>query len=201
MFWVVTLGRVERPVDQLRSPSARFAANAQLSGKDSGHTLNLHQFAQNGVMLLGRLVNVDGHHIALAPDLQENLSNADMASENFRKEVDEFVRKTGMDVPEPEPDPVDEVRSDAGKHAPAALDLQAAGITTVIGATGYGFDYRWVHLPVFDDYGFPIQQRGVTRFPGLYCLGMHVLYKRKSGILPGVGEDAAHIAAAIATRR
>jgi putative flavoprotein involved in K+ transport len=200
VFWSVTLGRIEHTVDQLPSPSARFAANPQLSGKYGGHTLNLHQFARDGVTLLGRLMGVDGYRITLAPDLQENLTNADKASEDFKKEADEVVRKTGMDVPEPEPDPVDEVRSDAGRHAPTSLDLQAAGITTVIWATGYGFDYSWVHLPVFDDYGFPAQQRGVTRFPGLYFLGMNFLYNRKSGILLGVGEDAAHIAAAIAAR-
>jgi putative flavoprotein involved in K+ transport len=200
MFWVVTLGRVEQTADQLPSPSARFEANPQLSGKDGGHTLNLHQFARDGVVLLGRLMGVDGHRIALAPDLQENLANADQASEDFKQGVDEFVRRTGMDVREPGPDPVDEVRSDAGRHAPAALDLKAAGITTVIWAAGYGFDYSWVHLPVCDAYGFPVQQRGVTRFPGLYFLGMNFLYNRKSGILLGVGEDAAHIAAAIAAR-
>jgi putative flavoprotein involved in K+ transport len=200
MFWVVTMGRVEQTADQLPSPSARFAANPQLSGKYGGHTLNLHQFARNGVTLLGRFRGVEGHRMALAPDLQENLANADQASEDFKHGVDEFVRRTGMNVPEPESDPVDAVRSDAGRHAPAALDLKAAGITTVIWATGYGFDYRWVHLPVCDDYGFPVQQRGVTRFPGLYFLGMNFLYNRKSGILLGVGEDAAHIAAAIAAR-
>jgi hypothetical protein len=42
MFWAVSLGRVEQTADQLPSPSARFAANPQLSGKDGGHTLNLH---------------------------------------------------------------------------------------------------------------------------------------------------------------
>ena len=200
LFWGITLGRVEQTADQLPSPSPRFAANSQLSGKDGGHTLNLHQFARNGVTLLGRLVGVDGYRMALAPDLQENLTNADNASEDFKKAVDAFVRRTSMDVPAPKPDPIDEVRSDAGRRAPAALDLKAAGITTVIWATGYGFDYSWVHLPVFDDYGFPVQQRGVTRFPGLYFLGMNFLYSRKSGILLGVGEDAAHIAAAIAAR-
>jgi putative flavoprotein involved in K+ transport len=200
MCWVVTLGRVEQTADQLPSPSARFAANPQLSGKDGGHTLNLHQFAREGVVLLGRLVGMDGHRIALAPDLPENLAKADQASEDFKHEVDAFVHRTGIDVPDAEPDPVDAVRSDAGRRAPAELDLEAASITTVIWATGYGFDYRWVHLPVFDDYGFPVQQRGVTRFPGLYFLGMHFLYNRKSGILLGVGEDAAHIAAAIAAR-
>jgi putative flavoprotein involved in K+ transport len=200
MFWAVTLGRLEQTAEQLPSPSARFAANPQLAGKYGGHTINLHQFARNGVTLLGRLVGVEGHCITLAPDLQENLANADQASEDFKHGVDEFVRRTGMNVPAPEPDPVDEVRSDAGRHAPAALDLKAAGITTVIWATGYGFDYSWVHLPVFDAYGFPVQQRGVSRFPGLYFLGMNYLYNRKSGILLGVGEDAAHIAAAIAAR-
>ena len=200
MFWVVTLGRVEQTADQLPSPSARFAANPQLSGKYGGHTINLHQFARDGMVLLGRLVGVDGYRIALAPDLQENLSHADQASEDFRNEVDAFVRRTGMAVPEPEPDPVDEVRSDAGRHAPTAMDLKAAGITTVIWAIGYGFDYRWIHLPVCDEYGFPVQQRGVTRFPGLYFLGMNFLYNRKSGILLGVGEDATHIATAIAAR-
>jgi putative flavoprotein involved in K+ transport len=200
MFWAVTLGRLERTADQLPSPSAKFAANPQLSGKYGGHTINLHQFARNGVTLLGRLVGVEGHCITLAPDLQENLANADQASEDFKHGVDEFVRRTGMNVPAPEPDPVDEVRSDAGRHAPATLDLKTAGITTVIWATGYGFDYSWVHLPVCDAYGFPVQQRGVTRFPGLYFLGMNFLYNRKSGILLGVGEDAAHIAAAMAAR-
>jgi putative flavoprotein involved in K+ transport len=199
-FWAITLGRLAQTADQLPAPSARFAPNPQLSGKYGGHTINLHQFARNGVTLLGRLVGVEGHCIALAPDLHENLANADQASENFKQAVDAFIRRTGMDVPEPESDPVDEMRSDAGRYAPATLDLQAAGITTVIWATGYGFDYSWVHLPVVDDYGFPVQQRGVTRFPGLYFLGMHLLYNRTSGILLGVGEDAAHIAAAIAAR-
>ena len=200
MFWAVTLGRIEQTADQLPSPSARFAANPQLSGKYGGHTINLHQFARNGVTLLGRLAGVEGHCITLAPDLQENLANADQASEDFKHGVDEFVRRTGMNVPAPEPDSVDEVRSDAGRHAPATLDLKTAGITTVIWATGYGFDYSWVHLPVCDDDGFPVQQRGVTRFPGLYFLGMNYLYNRKSGILLGVGEDAAHIAATMAAR-
>src|SRR5262245_34641978 len=159
MFWVVTMGRVEQTADQLPSPSARFAANPQLSGKYGGHTLNLHQFARNGVTLLGRLMGVDGYRIALAPDLQENLARANEAPEDFRQESDECVRKTGMDVPAPEPDPIRGVRSDASRHAPTTLDLKAAGITAVLCATGYGFDYSWVHLPVFDEYGYPVQQR------------------------------------------
>jgi putative flavoprotein involved in K+ transport len=136
----------------------------------------------------------------LAADLQENLAKADQASEDFKRRVDEFVRNTSMDAHDLEPDPLDEARSDAGMHARNELDLKVAGITTVIWATGYGFDFSFVHLPVFDEDGYPIQQRGVTKFPGLYFLGMNFLYNRKSGILLGVGEDAAHVASVIAAR-
>jgi putative flavoprotein involved in K+ transport len=94
LFWAVALGRVEQTADQLPSPSARFAPNSQLTGKNGGHTLNLHLFARNGVVLLGRLVGVDGYRMALAPDLQENLTNTDRALEDFKKGVDEFVRRS-----------------------------------------------------------------------------------------------------------
>ena len=53
----------------------------------------------------------------------------------------------------------------------------------------------WNHAP---DMWTAMQQRGVTKFPGLYFLGMNFLYNRKSGILLGVGEDAAHVASDIA---
>jgi putative flavoprotein involved in K+ transport len=54
-FWVVTLGGFDQTADQLPDPGARFAANAHLTGKSGGYTLNLHQFARNGVVLLGHL--------------------------------------------------------------------------------------------------------------------------------------------------
>jgi putative flavoprotein involved in K+ transport len=200
VFWSELLGRSDQTVDQVPLPGARFAANPQATGKNGGHTLNLHHFAQNGMVLLGRLIGAQDGKIQLAPDLSENLADADKASDDFKRDVDAFIRATGMDAPDPQPDPIDEARSDAGKDAPTTLDLQAAGVTSVIWANGYGFDHSWVHLPVLDEVGFPIQRRGVTQFSGLYFLGMNLLYKRKSGILLGVGEDAAHVAAHIAAR-
>lgn len=200
-FWSLNLGKLNQTVDELPDPGARFAANLHATGKDGGRTLNMHQFARDGVVLLGRLAAVEGETIALMPDLAESLAFADNGSDNFKREVDEFVRVTGMDVPEAVPDPVDVVRSDAAASSPATLDLKTTGITTVIWANGYGFDYGWVNLPVLDEWGYPIQRRGVTKFPGLYFLGMNFLHYRKSGILLGVGEDAAHIVEHIAGRR
>jgi len=78
------------------------------------------------------------------------------------------------------------------------LDLKATSISTVIWATGYAFDYSLVNLPVVDADGYPIQKRGVTEYEGLYFLGMPWLHSRRSGILFGVGDDAAYLAAHIA---
>ena len=55
-------------------------------------------------------------------------------------------------------------------------------------------------MPVVDADGYPIQKRGVTAYPGLYFLGLPWLHNRRSGILFGVGDDAAYLAAHIAAR-
>ena len=80
------------------------------------------------------------------------------------------------------------------------LDLQSAGISTIIWTSGYKLDFDWVQLPVFDQAGYPVHRRGITAYPGLYFLGLHWLYKTKSALLFGIGEDAAFIASAIADR-
>lgn len=60
-----------------------------------------------------------------------------------------------------------------------------------------------VRLPILDGDGYPIQKRGITGYPGLYFIGLPWLHNAKSGLLFGVAQDAAHIAAAISreTRR
>ena len=45
VWWADRSGFFDRPADRLRSQGARFAANPQLTGRDGGHTINLHQFA------------------------------------------------------------------------------------------------------------------------------------------------------------
>jgi len=80
------------------------------------------------------------------------------------------------------------------------LDLMSADIRNVIWATGFKFDFGRVKLPVFDDDGYPIQKRGVSEIPGLYFIGLPFLHTSKSGLLAGVGDDAAHVVEQIAAR-
>ena len=74
------------------------------------------------------------------------------------------------------------------------IDLARADVTSVLWATGYRYDFGWVHAPVFDAGGRPQQRRGVTAQPGLYLLGLHWMHTFKSGLLSGVDADAEHLA-------
>ena len=56
-----------------------------------------------------------------------------------------------------------------------------------------------VKLPVVDEDGFPLQKRGVTEYPGLYFVGLPFLHTIKSGLLSGVGADAAHVVSAMSS--
>ena len=86
------------------------------------------------------------------------------------------------------------------RTAPTALDLAAAGVRTVIWATGYRPELSWVGLPFLAPDGHPIQRRGVTNVPGLFILGLDWLHTAKSGLFAGIDEDATYLAEAMAAR-
>lgn len=193
--WFDMMGFLERKVGELKSPQEKFAPNPQVSGARGGQSLNLHQFARDGVVLLGRLQGAQGTSIRLAPDLKENLAKADRMEGEFTKLIDQFIAKNALDVASEE---LPLLRDGFNVEVIDALDVRAAGISTVIWATGYEFDYSLVKLPVTDRDGFPITRRGVTEIPGLYFVGMPWLYTPSSGLFSGVGRDAAYIASHIA---
>ena len=193
-LWQHEMGTYLRTVDQLPSPKAKFASKPHLSGKDGGHTINLHQFARDGIVLLGRAQGVHGQRLILAPDLKENLAKADRLEADFAKRVDEYIEANHIDAPL---ETLPALRDGYDSPDPTELDLKAANITTVIWATGYKFDFSLVHFPVLDEDGYPIQKRGVSAMPGLYFVGLPWLHNAKSGLIFGLAEDAAHIASRI----
>jgi putative flavoprotein involved in K+ transport len=195
--WLDLLGLSDRTVDVLPSPKAKFAANPHISGKTGAQNINLHQFARDGMVLLGTLLNVQNDQIKLATDLKENLAKADKFEANFLKGIDNYIDKNGLNIP---PENLPQLNDGYELEVIEDLDLQSAGIGTVIWAVGYSFDFNLVKFPVFDDDGYPIQKRGTTCYPGLYFIGLPWLHKQKSGLLSGVGDDAAFIASTIAER-
>src|SRR5215471_3720754 len=196
-WWFARMGQYNRKVSELPSPKAKFSGKPHISGTKGGHTINLHQFARDGVTLLGRIEALEGSIISLKGDLHDNLAAADRAEAEFVEAVDAYVAAKGMAVPE-ETLPI--LRDGFDQEILTELDLNAAGIANVIWATGYSFDFSIIKLPVTDSDGFPIQTRGVTAFPGLFFVGLPWLHTAKSGLIYGVGGDASFIADRIVER-
>jgi len=80
------------------------------------------------------------------------------------------------------------------------LDLDAAGVTSIVWATGYRLDFGWIFDAEFDEQDFPVHNGGITREPGLYFVGLPWLTSRGSSFIPGAGPDAARVVADIAAR-
>jgi putative flavoprotein involved in K+ transport len=192
--WLSQIGFFNITPDKLPVPKEHFAP-PHVSGTKGGHTLNLHQFAREGVTLLGHLHGASDDTISLAPDLHETLARVDQFEREVQKMIDGYVQANGLDAPEEE---LPQLRDGYEQPIIEELDLKATGITTVIWATGYNYDYGLVKMPIFDGDGFPIQTRGVTNHDGLYFVGMPWMPSLKTGILAGVGECAEHIASHIA---
>lgn len=177
-------------VDQLPNPGLKFACNPHLSGHDGGHDTNLRRMALDGIRLVGRFGDADGERVRFAPGLAESLAFADRFFDaQFRPLMDAFAERAGMDAPADErewptyePPEVDE------------LDLAGAGISTVLWTTGYAPDYRWLDLPILDEFGMPRHVRGVSEVPGLTFIGMLWQLNNASANFSGVDQDAAYLA-------
>ena len=115
--------------------------------------------------------------------------------------MDAYVQQRGLDCP-PDPDARAALPDPLCVTAPLRrLNLRAEGIHSVIWATGYGVDFGWIDIPVFDDSGEVLHRGGITAVPGLYFLGLQWLSRMKSSFLSGVGDDAAVLADHIADVR
>ena len=74
-------------------------------------------------------------------------------------------------------------------------------VAGVVWATGFRVDHSWIDVPVFDAGGRLIHERGVTRAPGLYFIGMYWQHTRGSALLGWVKDDAEYLAEKIEASR
>ena len=189
--WLAKIGFFDRTAAMLNSPDERQFTPPHVSGKRGGRTINLHQFYRDGITLLGHTRGYEEGKLVFAPDLKENLAKADGFAANITQQIDAYILNHSMNVPREEVMILDD-----GYRAPVirTIDLATKGIRVIIWATGYSNDYSLVRLPILDAYHYPMADRGVSRFPGLYFLGLAWMNKFTSGLLMGIGESAQYLA-------
>ena len=172
-----------------------------VSGAYGAQTMDFRRLAHEGVTLLGRTETFADGVLHVADDLRKNVEGGDANHAQMLDAADEYAASMGLDLPlDPDarqtwPDPpsmTDPLRT---------LDLEDAGITTIIWATGYKQDFGWLHADAFDDAGTPVHQRGVSKARGVYFLGLPWQSRRGSTFLWGVWHDAKFIADQIAIQR
>ena len=196
-WWLGVLGKwdVETP-----GPGTEHVTIA-VSGARGGYTIDFRRLAAQGMTLVGRTESYKDGVVTFAPDLRENVARGDANYLSVLDEADAYVVRNGLDLPE-EPD-ARKLEPDPPCIANPILELNlaAAGITSIIWATGYAADYSWLKVDAFDETGRPKHQRGVSAEPGVYFLGLPWLSRRGSSFIWGVWHDAKHLADRIATQR
>jgi putative flavoprotein involved in K+ transport len=199
--WLVPAGFFDMTLDRLPDPRMRSMAQPVISGVGRfGHTVSLQYLAEQGATLLGRPSGIRGNRLFVTDSVGGNIAFGDRTSAEFRAGMDESIRAAGVSLPAVEADPADEPHPDpAGVHSRPFLDLDEAGIATVIWATGFTGDLGYLPGWLLDDHGAPIHEHGVSPVRGMYYLGFPWLSSRKSAIIYGIGEDAAFVSDRVAS--
>lgn len=196
-WWLGVLGLWEKNAP----PAGAEHVTIAVSGAHGGRTVDFRELAAAGITLVGRANAFENGRMQFGGDLAANIARGDANLFSLLDEADAYVARTGLDLPEepgarrllPDPECVlDPIRE---------LDVEAAGITSIVWATGFRADYGWLPETALDGAGRPAHQRGVSTEPGVYFLGLPWQSRRGSSFIWGVWHDAKYIADQIAIQR
>jgi putative flavoprotein involved in K+ transport len=193
LWWMDAAGVWDQRYDEVDDLArARRLPSPQLVGTDERITLDLNALAAMGVELVGRWASVRDGRALFSGGLRNVLSLADLKLARLLDGFDVWARTGGLDEVLPAPErlpPTEPPRSPRSQ-----LDLRSGEIRTILWATGFRPDYRWLEVPVVDAKGHLRHDGGaVTESPGMFALGLPVLRRRKSTFIHGIEDDAREV--------
>jgi putative flavoprotein involved in K+ transport len=187
LWWMDASGVWDQRHDEVEDlVRARRLPSPQLVGTPERATLDLNALAALGVELVGRWASVRDGDALFSGGLRNVLALADLKLNRLLDQFDEWARTAGVDA-----DPPERLASTAVPPSPRwQIDLRSGEIRTIVWATGYRPDYRWLDVPVLDAKGHLRHHGGTVDSPGLYALGLPVLRRRRSTFICGIEDDA-----------
>ncbi len=191
-WWTETAGILDERYDEVDDlVRARHLPSPQLIGTPQRRSIDLNCLRDAGVRVVGRLGRIQGGIAQFSGALANVCALADLKLDRLLRTLDDTATDMGFDDEVGPPERFEPTR--LPRSPVSELDLAADGIRTVIWATGYRPDHRWVDLPVFDHRG-RIRHRGGVVAPGLYVLGLNVLRRRRSSFIGGAAGDTEELA-------
>jgi len=197
VWWLGVLGKWEEKTPSINTEHVTIA----VSGYNGGKTIDFRKFAQKGMKLLGLTKEFRNGHLYFADDLKQNIVNGDKNYLSLLDEADDYVKKNQLNLPKElearilDPDP------ECVTYPILELDLIESNIHTIIWATGYKQNFKWLKVKAFDDKGKPLHINGVSAEEGIYFLGLPWLSMRGSSFIWGVWKDAKYLAEHIAKKK
>ena len=195
LWWMDRTGVWDERYDEVDDLTrARSLPSPQLVGSPERATLDLNALTDLGVELVGRWAAVRDGVALFSGGLRNVFALADLKLERLLNSFDDWARVNDLEA---DVDPADPAERTGPTRVPEAarwqLDLRSGEIDTIVWATGFQPDYRWLEVPVVDPKGRLEHVGGTVTSPGLYALGLPVLRRRKSTFLHGISDDAREV--------
>ncbi|MBR0831464.1 NAD(P)-binding domain-containing protein [Bradyrhizobium manausense] len=194
-WWMDVIGAMDVRYDTMEEDieRARRLPSLQLIGTPERVTVDLNSLGKAGVELVGRVVGLADGKAQFSGSLANLCALADLKMNRLLSSIDDWVNASGLAQQFPAPHRFEP--TDVGSQTRIGLDLNDAGIGSVIWATGYRPDYSWLDVPVLDRKGRIRHDGGIVPAPGIYVMGLPFMRRRKSSFIDGADDDAADLAA------
>jgi putative flavoprotein involved in K+ transport len=198
LWWMEHSGVWNQRYDEIDDLArARRLPSPQLVGTPERTTLDLNRLGTLGIQIVGRLAAVRDGRALFSGGLRNLFALADLKMERL---LDTFDAWAATHARETDVGPAERFEpTRVPESSPLQMDLRDGRIRSVVWATGYHPDYRWLGVPVLDEKGHLRHDGGVVDSPGLYALGLPVLRRRKSTFIHGIEDDARDVIDHLAT--
>jgi putative flavoprotein involved in K+ transport len=194
LWWMDASGVWDQRHDEVEDLTrARRLPSPQLVGTRERATLDLNALLALGVEVVGRWASIRDGVALFSGGLRNVCALSDLKMNRLLDGFDEWAETSGRDA---EVGPAERFAQTEAPRSPRwQLDLRSGEIRTVVWATGFRPDYRWLDVPVLGAKGQLRHVGGVVDSPGMYALGLPVLRRRRSTFLCGIEDDASEVVA------